>query len=205
MKNHVIKLLIVAPIIGIFCFWLNEHLNNKKISSRQNVPRSSKLPSNSIEMNSVLQQGDAQSRTELENARMERLNELTMKRYDLATQASGLKASDFGRNGDFLMKKHQELFDTWGLDKNTRDEFVKTLVEQSVRLADISLKSSTSWPANVGHAANRKSNAEHAKKQLGEVQKVQSETRNKLIALVGVDRVVEFEHRKAGKVAGNDD
>lgn len=169
------------------------------------MPRSSKLPSNSIEMNSVLQQGDAQSRTELENARMERLNELTMKRYDLATQASGLKASDFGRNGDFLMKKHQELFDTWGLDKNTRDEFVKTLVEQSVRLADISLKSSTSWPANVGHAANRKSNAEHAKKQLGEVQKVQSETRNKLIALVGVDRVVEFEHRKAGKVAGNDD
>lgn len=206
MKPIYILLAAALPVIAIIGF---RHFNNsegKKANHNTNgqaqVNPQLKRTSEPVPSTSSVSSND---RDEQYNTRDEALNDITLKKVDLAMQATKLRASDFGRNGDFLLNKHQKLFDSWGLSSAERNEFVKILAEQSARMADVSLKSDVLWPLSVGDARNRKENTDHTVAKLNEFQRIQSETKQKLVGIVGADRVLEFEQQKNKQTKVNDD
>lgn len=97
------------------------------------------------------------------------------------------------------------LFDSWKLDKSKRVEFINILTNKNADIAAVSLKYNTSWPLAVGHYANSKLNSEHSKQRLDEHKRIESETIQKLIDLVGLERVNEFYNRNVTKLKNNDD
>ncbi len=195
MKQNAILLLAAIPLIAITALWLLGQNTKKNLTKT-----STSIAGSEIKIHQTFQEPTLENE-KYESKRDEVLADLSLKRLVLAEQASKLKASDFGNNSNFLLNKHKNLFDAWGLSNQQRNEFVHILSEQSVRLAEISLKSSNSWPVEVGYAGNRKADNEHARKQLAEMKIVRAETKQKLVALVGSERVQEFESKQTPKHA----
>lgn len=195
MKQNAILLLAAIPLIAITALWLLGQNTKKNLTKT-----STSIAGSEIKIHQTFQEPTLENE-KYESKRDEVLADLSLKRLVLAEQASKLKASDFGNNSNFLLNKHKNLFDAWGFSNQQRNEFVHILSEQSVRLAEISLKSSNSWPVEVGYAGNRKADNEHARKQLAEMKIVRAETKQKLVALVGSERVQEFESKQTPKHA----
>jgi hypothetical protein len=200
MKKTTVILLIV-PLLGIAIFYLTQIRGGAKTSAFvaktevvQHESRKSKISTEELRDNSF----------KVNDSRAKDLDNLTLMYLDSANEASKLKSSDFGKNGDFLMSKHKELFDMWNLNNSQRNKFVSILSEQSIRMAEVSLKASTSWPLEVGHSANRKLNSAHIKAQVDEYRRIQADTRQKLTDIVGANRVSEFEKTRS-KSSKDDD
>lgn len=106
-------------------------------------------------------------------------------------QTTGLYSSSFGNKKDFLLSKNKQIFDSWNLSENLRSDFVDVLCQQSAGLANVALKSATSWPLEVGYAGNEKEGAKHAKKQMELYNAIKSNYRKKNSLVLLVNNVLK--------------
>jgi hypothetical protein len=198
MKRNLIILIATLPVLGIA--W---HLFNGG-SQKSPLPAASATTNTQPKMGgnsaTVDKTPRSSSGTSYQPSNRELAqDQLTQRHHDSAQEAMKLKPSDFGKNGDFLLKKYQALFDSWGLSTQERNQFVAVVTEDGVRMAEVFLEKTKTWPLQVGHVANKKADLEHSNKANEAIRKVQEETKLKLTALVGADRVAEYEkHRKGG-------
>lgn len=201
MKRNLIILIATLPILGIAWRLCSSGTQKPQVSaaSKRTPVQSMTGQKSSEREDKQASQGNGASDRPSERELAQ--DQLTLKYLDHAQEASKLKPSDFGKNGDFLLKKHQALFDSWGLNGTERSQFVGILTEKGVRMAEIAVESAKTWPLEVGHVANRKLGTEHAKKQFESYQKVEADAKSKLTALVGAERVAEFEKQQKGGAA----
>jgi hypothetical protein len=198
MKRNLIILIAALPILGMTWHFFSRGPQKTPLPAATSGTQAQPMrEANSSEKGDKASSRDGRPSyptAEREAAR----DQLTLRLHDHAQEATKLKPSDFGKNGDFLLKKHQALFDSWGLSAVERKKFVAVLSENSVRMAEIALNSAKAWPLEVGHVANNKSDAKHVKKKVEAYRKVEEDIKAKLTALVGADRVAEFEKERMG-------
>lgn len=193
--------LLLVPLLGIAIYYLSQIQVGDKASSFDSKLDLTEIESrkSKIDIKKVSKES-----SEINDSRARNLDKVTMMSLDLANEWANLKPSNFGNNREFLLQKHNDIFDSWNLSSSTRKKFVAILAEQSVHMADVTRKASTSWPLEVGHSANRKLNSAHGRKLLDEYKRIEADTRQKLIELVGAGRVSEFEMTRS-KSSKDDD
>jgi hypothetical protein len=206
MQKSTLLSLLSIPILAMAAVKMNGCvMANNSGDTTQRPGRESSGSTQFIRASSPSQQhNDSKFQPEISD-RERRMNESTMNRVEHAFEASKLQPSGFGKNGAFLLNKYQRLFDEWGLNESQREDFVGVLNQESVKMAEVSLSSSISWPREVGHVANKKLNAEHTKKMVAEYEKIRTETNRLLTAIVGKERATEFQTQRMKMPQGSND
>jgi len=195
----ILKFLCIIAAIGMSAYWLSTRTSSDQNSSAFNLRNSqlegsltAPLPEPEAIPASTQPTREKTPHEEFLKDQARREHDISVVRYESAIDSSRRNVKAFGENGPYLRKKFASQFVEWGLNGDQQDRVIHILQQMGLRSGEELVRSNTSWPAEVGHASNRKKDTEHTLKKVRNLEHITNEALEELSKIVSPNTAREL-------------